>query len=98
LFRGLVGSEMCIRDRDRGMFVEPKKYEPAAVPEVKEVEKELVEEIKPATKELQEEASKKLVFSEEQTQPMLMVIGLVGFAIALSAFAAGSSIRMRRRR
>jgi hypothetical protein len=83
---------------DRGMFVEPKQFEPVAVPEVKEVEKELVEEIKPATKELQEEASKKLVFSEEQTQPMFMVIGLVGFAIALSAFAAGSSMRMRRKR
>jgi hypothetical protein len=85
-------------DVDRGMFVEPKQSIPSEVAEVKEVEKEIVEEIKPVAKELQEEASKKFVFSEEQTQPMFLVVGLAGFAVALSAFAAGSSIRMRKRR
>jgi hypothetical protein len=53
---------------------------------------------KPVTKELKEEAAKKFLLTETQAQPMFMVIGLLTFAIALSAFAAGNSMRSRRRR
>ena len=58
----------------------------------------VAEEQKPVTKELKEEAAKKFLLTETQAQPMFMVIGLLTFAIALSAFAAGNSMRSRRRR
>jgi len=53
---------------------------------------------KPPTKELKEEAAKKLVLSPEQSQPMFMSLGLLVMALLLVAFAAGSSLRNRRRR
>jgi hypothetical protein len=58
----------------------------------------VAKEQKPVTKELKEEAAKKFLLTETQAQPMFMVIGLLTFAIALSAFAAGNSMRSRRRR
>jgi hypothetical protein len=85
-------------DVEEVVVVEPKQIIRSEVTEVKEVEKEVVEEIQPATKELQEKASEKVVVSEEQIQPMFMVVGLVGLAILLSAFAAGSSMQIRRKR
>jgi len=52
----------------------------------------------PPTKELREEAAKKLVISAEESQPMFISLGLLVMALLLVAFAAGSSLRFRRRR
>ncbi len=60
--------------------------------------KELVQQSKPVTKELKEEAAKKIVLSESEAQPMFMIAGLIAMALTLSAFAAGNSMRFRRRR
>jgi hypothetical protein len=62
---------------------------------LKEVKEEVLQ---PVTEELKEEASKKIVLSENEAQPIFMIAGLLALALSLAAFAAGSSIRFRRRR
>ncbi len=59
---------------------------------------EVAEVEKPIAKELNEEGAKKFVLTESEAQPMFMVIGLIALALAMSAFAAGTSMRFRRRR
>jgi hypothetical protein len=54
--------------------------------------------VAPPTKELKEEGAKKLVLSPEESQPMFISAGLLVIALLLVAFAAGSSLRFRRRR
>ena len=54
--------------------------------------------LKPATQELIEQGAKKFVLSESEAQPMFMTVGVLALSLALSAFAAGSSMRGRRRR
>lgn len=56
------------------------------------------EVLQPVTEELREEASKKFVLSENEAQPLFMIVGLLALAMSLVAFAAGTSIRFRRRR
>jgi hypothetical protein len=60
--------------------------------------KEMVEERKPVTNELKQEAEKKIVLSESEAQPMFVIAGLLALALGLSSFAAGTSIRFKRRR
>jgi hypothetical protein len=56
------------------------------------------EEIKEVASELKEEGAKKFVLTESEAHPMFMVTGLIALALAMSAFAAGTSMRFRRRR
>jgi hypothetical protein len=56
------------------------------------------EALQPVTEELKEEASRKFVLSENEAQPIFMIAGLLALALSLAAFAAGSSMRFRRRR
>jgi len=60
--------------------------------------KEMVEERKPVTNELKQEAEKKIVLSESEAQPMFVIAGLLALALGLSSFAAGTSMRFKRRR
>jgi hypothetical protein len=57
-----------------------------------------IEVPKPVAKELEKQGQEKLVISQSQQQPLLIVIGLVALAIALASFAVGSQLRIRRRR
>jgi hypothetical protein len=74
------------------------------IPKAPEVEeslpiKEKKEEVlQPVTEELKEEASRKIVLSENEAQPLFMVVGLLALALSLAAFAAGTSMRFRRRK
>ncbi len=56
------------------------------------------EELQPITEELKEEASKKLVLSQNEAQPLFLIAGLLALALSLAAFAAGTTLRFRRRR
>jgi hypothetical protein len=53
---------------------------------------------KTPTKELKEEGAKKIVLTPETSQPLFVSLGLIVMALLLVAFAAGSSLRSRRRR
>jgi hypothetical protein len=50
------------------------------------------------TKELESQGKEKLVISPNQQQPLFIAIALAALAVALGSFAAGSQLRIRRRR
>jgi hypothetical protein len=78
----------------------PSQVTPKA-PEVEEslpIKENKEEALQPVTEELKEEASRKIVLSENQAQPLFMVVGLLALALSLAAFAAGTSMRFRRRK
>jgi len=52
----------------------------------------------PPTKQLAQEGAKKIVLTPEESQPMMMSLGLLVLALLLISFAAGSTLRLRRRR
>ena len=78
-----------VYDKDKTELSEKQESLPA---------KESIKDSKPATKELKEEAAKKIVLSESEAQPVFLIAGLLALALTLSAFAAGNSLRFRRRR
>jgi hypothetical protein len=80
--------EKVINPADTKLTSSPESSKPA----------ELAEELKPVPQELKEQGANKFVLAASEAQPMFLMIGLLALSLALSAFAAGASMRVGRRR